>query len=116
MKDHEKQYYIGKRAELNLLREVVDEESSTDHDVKVRQRKFSDVYAFSEQLDIPNLTKGISDTTNIKKDLRPWAERKPVENKKSVSMSFANVKEACKVKMCSNITLLVKKYATFLFK
>lgn len=30
-------------------------------------------------------------------------------------MSFANVKEACKVKMCSNITLLVKKYATYLF-
>ena len=31
-------------------------------------------------------------------------------------MSFANIKEACKTKMCSNITLLVKKYASFLFK
>lgn len=92
MKDHEKQYYIGKRAELNLLREVVDEESSTDHDVQVRQRKYSDVYAFSEDASLPPFNKGVSDMTDLRKDLRPWASKKPIENKKASSMSFANVK------------------------
>ena len=49
MKIQERHYYFGKKQELDPLREVVDEESSPDHEMKLRQRKYSEVYKVEEE-------------------------------------------------------------------